>query len=701
MHITIEHINVRNLGPIQEINEDLRDFNLFYGPNEIGKTYVVEFIIQSIFRTKDWSIRPFKGQGNIKVSGIEDNITDFSPTSSKKIEDWFEEGSIGLPPEFSKLLVVKGAEMELRDKKEADKIILRRYLSSKEILDEVQSNIEYTTYEKANIENRTIIIDKRGPAKIREELKKEIKNIGDLNSDIEDKVMGGELKELTKKKEKLEKSKSKIERAKRHKAYQIHKEIENLKEKKKNIHEEKLDEASGMMKEYDIKNRELKTKKSNYNKLKEKAKHYEWLSGAIETHNNLISKTASKKPIDIYLGIFFVLIGLSALFTLFEFSILALGLILASIIPVVIYARKFNNYLSQKVEVKELENIEKEYKNRFGKEMSGLVGLKEQKKKKEEAYHEKRKEEKDIRELVKLVEDIKTKIIHYFKENFSAEVDENDWDDELIRLKKIRKKIRKKLDDKNTDLLKLNVEEDDYLKVEQQIEYDKNEWQETCEELEKTEKEIKKLEEEHGEIKEETVDLTKANYNDDWNIIISKLKEKRRKDIKRYKQITSKIEGSIAVMEVINELRETEDEKIKENLGSDVIQKPLKDITDRYNKYKLEDETLYLSDEFFDFPLNELSTGAQHQALIALRMGFASRILKDKNMFLIFDDAFQYSDYERRENLVEKISNLVRNGWQVIYFTMDDHIKDLLENKGKEFGKNYKYFELEDYVKIS
>ena len=63
-------------------------------------------------------------------------------------------------------------------------------------------------------------------------------------------------------------------------------------------------------------------------------------------------------------------------------------------------------------------------------------------------------------------------------------------------------------------------------------------------------------------------------------------------------------------------------------------------------------------------------------------MGFASIAMEGKTGFLILDDAFQHSDWHRRENLVERTLSFVKSGWQVFYFTMDDHIRDLFQNAG-------------------
>ena len=84
--------------------------------------------------------------------------------------------------------------------------------------------------------------------------------------------------------------------------------------------------------------------------------------------------------------------------------------------------------------------------------------------------------------------------------------------------------------------------------------------------------------------------------------------------------------------------------------------------------------------------LQEISTGAREQVLLSLRLGFAANLFKDDQLFLILDDAFQHSDWTRRKNLVQQMFQLASNGWQIVYFTMDDHIKGLFENTSLEIN---------------
>jgi uncharacterized protein YhaN len=84
-----------------------------------------------------------------------------------------------------------------------------------------------------------------------------------------------------------------------------------------------------------------------------------------------------------------------------------------------------------------------------------------------------------------------------------------------------------------------------------------------------------------------------------------------------------------------------------------------------------------------------MSTGAQEQAWLALRLGFASLNMEGQAAFLILDDAFQHSDWKRRPNMVTEVIRLAESGWQVFYFSMDDHISGLFRAAAKKLQVNF------------
>jgi len=147
---------------------------------------------------------------------------------------------------------------------------------------------------------------------------------------------------------------------------------------------------------------------------------------------------------------------------------------------------------------------------------------------------------------------------------------------------------------------------------------------------------------------------------------------------------------------VIQELREEENTRIASGLESAELTKPLHVITGCYKgiRHEVDRGLILITDEDGEYPLATVSTGAKEQAFLAMRIGFSSIIMKGQTAFLILDDAFQHSDWPRRTNLMDQVLSLVKSGWQVFYFTMDDHIRDLFLKAGEKVGDKFRSLEL-------
>jgi len=184
--------------------------------------------------------------------------------------------------------------------------------------------------------------------------------------------------------------------------------------------------------------------------------------------------------------------------------------------------------------------------------------------------------------------------------------------------------------------------------------------------------------------------------NLEWDDLIAALQDKRDNVSKEYRRLTAQILAHIQVTSVIEELHEQENARIAAGLQRSELTEPLRSLTGHYESVRLDSDRaeLFVVGQGGEFPLAGVSTGTQEQICIALRIGFASIALQGQPAFLILDDAFQHSDWSRREKLVAHTAELVRSGWQVFYFTMDDHIRKLFMQVGEPLGHRFAYREL-------
>jgi uncharacterized protein YhaN len=131
------------------------------------------------------------------------------------------------------------------------------------------------------------------------------------------------------------------------------------------------------------------------------------------------------------------------------------------------------------------------------------------------------------------------------------------------------------------------------------------------------------------------------------------------------------------VAEVLEGIRSVEDRQLKSTLNDSRVTDLIEKFTGgRYTRVVLDEAGLLIENDTESYALEQLSSGAREQVLLALRMGLASVVCGTRSLFLILDDAFQYSDWQRRDHLVLQAVQIVKSGWQVIYLTMDDDIRD-------------------------
>lgn len=693
MSLRIKEINVKNLGPIERLSAKLGAFNLIYGQNEKGKTYLVEFLVRSLFRnTKEWTLRAGTGSGKI-IAEAEGKTMTFSPSTAKKIEDLWEKTSPGLPPDFSRLLVVKGAEVDLSTRSGGiDKAVLKKYLSSKEILDAIDDRIP-KTIQKADIEQSIIRGNKQGELRTREELADRMKKIGQLFYQIDRGYSGGRKTLLEDKMVSLEIRLNDLERAKRHLAFRLSENLKRLEKSNQRLSDEILMEARETLRIYKQKLEEYKQKKEKQLEAEEKSRHHEWLSSASSIYQEYLEREPVRQPLVFLIVGILMLVGAGVL-TMLDRPLYALGALAGLVISMFLYIQKIRGRALRSAESAELEKLEKEYRERFGEELTGLAIIRERLHHMDEDYGRARLLKDQLYGELRTIESLKLKLTDQIAELCGQKIEPEDWEQAIRRLGEKKQELRQKSKEMNVRLASLNVDASDFEKESPGTDYSQQAYQECREAMESVERKIEEENRNLYTLKQRICDQTGDDFAIRWDTLIQNLREKQIEVTEEYKKKTAEVLGKIIVHRVLQGLQRDEDSKIIDGLQSDYIMKPLELLTHRYTEVKLEEDTLKVSDAFHDFRLEELSTGAREQVLLALRIGFAMKLLKQESLFLILDDAFQYSDWERRVWLMDMMVRLAGEGWQIIYFTMDDHIKQLFESKGKSFGREFKLYSL-------
>lgn len=710
MSINITRINLSNFGPLKDQVMELGKLNLIYGPNESGKTFLTEFILQSIFKypkISNWPLREIPGQGKVYLSGLEKEETEFSPKSRMKIEDFWADNSPGLPTNMARLLVVKGGELSLvQSNKETNLSFLKNVISQDILFEQLLSNIP-KTIQKAEIKEGEIIGENRGDIRLRKDILDSLKRLKRLINDIGSVFSFGEIQvkeqELNQIKEKIETQ----EAAKKYHAYLLDSDIEAL--QKKLIPDDDLEILRDDLNNFYNSISQLEKWKTELQEKNKIIQNFLWLGQAIRSWE-IMGLETTKRPILSILIISLVLfsLGFSAgLIRIFLDLIRSIGVwnIIISILSLVfllgslgfagLYMFRLNHWANSISCSTEREAIIEEFTNRFNMRVRCLTDLKTHLESIRNEYINVDSLPGKISELEKDQENLSIKIGDRFTELVDYGYEDKDWQNYFQEIKKDQKELKRLVDAKNLELARLNIPKEDYVSCPFFEPYDEGKLAELL--LEKARK-VREFEEINSKLRDLKVRACQEVEEDlivDWSQIIDKIQSKQEKYVEEYKNVTAKIIGEIAISRILQDLQVEEEEKIRRGLQTKEIENILSKITQHYGSVDFFEDGLLIKGDYSNYILDDLSSGTKEQVYLAIRMGFASKLAGGDPLFMILDDAFQHSDWNRRDRLIDVVFELVELGWQFTYLTMDDHIRNSFKKLGeKKLGKEFHYFQL-------
>jgi len=710
MGIYIDRINLQNYGPLGNRELDFGKLNLIYGLNESGKTFLTEFILQSVFKypsASKWQMRNVPGQGKVILSGLERGPVEFSPKIKRKIEDYWVESAPGLPTNMARLLFVKGGELTLiSTENESNKHFLKSVLSQEVLIERILKKIK-RTIQKAQIVDRNIDGESRGDIGNRNKIKEQLLGIDRLLEDIEENYSWGRLFEKRQELEALIEKMKVQEKAKRYYAFTLNDEIN--KTQTKIISEDVLEMLRDDLKEYARVKGEIQSLKNRIEEERSIVDNYSFLDQAVSTWESLGLESNQKPALfwqiaAIIMFLFGLVCSLIQLFLLIlesnngwiwllpAFSIV---FILFGISFTILYLIKLNKWEKTILNSSEREAIKAEYKDRFRKSIRGLTDLRTDRENLRDKNIELTSLPSKITELEGSNQARFIKIDRVLSTLNPDCVDSSEWEKCLLEIKKSQDTYKDRLEKNKIRLAALNVDEENYLTNPAEEEYNHDQSSRYVEDKNSIQEEIAHIESELDRLKVRAYQETQDKLDTDWLEVLNNIRVKREDLLKEYKQITAKIVGEIATKEVLFTIQKEEDEKINRGLQTKELSDILKIVTGRYESIDLSDDKLLIRGAVENFYLDELSTGAREQILLALRMAFASKLAGGEPLFMILDDAFQHTDWERREQLFEAVFRLVDAGWQMTYLTMSDQIRDrFIELGRKRLGNEFVFYPL-------
>lgn len=695
MPASIQAIRVKNLGPIDEIDWTLGPVNVVYGHNEKGKTCLVEFLLRSLFRSAgDWPLREIAGAGRVLVEGIDGEVTEFSPDSGRKLEDYWEDQDLGYPPDLARLLVVKGAELEMaRDVAGGvNRAVVRQYLSQTAVLESIKGEIQKTIYQ-ATIENGEIVGASMGRLKDRLGFMQERDDLGNLVRKINQDFTSGRLASLERQEADLEERLRKQQLAKRHLAYQLQERQKGIRDQ---IKDYPLDELNTLEKNLEALDRLRETeerKQEQANSLADAAGDFAWLKQTLDTLREHPGVGEAPSYWWLVLSVLSLLGGSVAAY--FQQPIIAAAAAAAGMGLAWWYVRKWTHWQEVRPDEETRADLLQTFQNRFDQEAADepamrakLEELREQASRYSILQEELEDGKRDQREMA-------SQIRNQFRRFKRTALTPEEWGLAAAGLREERKELESRESSLELELARLNVSTEDVIPEDVGVTYEAAEVSGLEDQLLNVRADIEEEKQRIAEVQASIRRHTGAHPGARWNELLQELQAAYDEKADAYRSLTATILGQNLIAHALEEMLAEEDDNIKARLQSELVKEPLKAITGRYDRVEMVGDQLLISDAYQSFPLDELSTGAQEQVLLALRMAFAAQLLGDERLFLILDDAFQYADWERREWLVNQMVELGKNGWQILYFTMDDHLLGLFEKRGKRsFKDSFQSFRL-------
>ncbi len=334
-----------------------------------------------------------------------------------------------------------------------------------------------------------------------------------------------------------------------------------------------------------------------------------------------------------------------------------------------------------------LKELREEFRKRFHRELSDIATLNMVRDELESVHtrHDNLRESAEKLELE--LRDSREKIDSTMYLHAGDQVPEEEWDETMDGIRSSRRELLDRISEMRSQLSSLNVQPDSYLALSPGTEWDQKEFLDLRDRLTAVKQE---LETERKNLEKLKFDIASAvNTNSrDIRELIEALENRRGEVAASHAEAVAEILAGNCVYRAVSQYRNQENSRLEDALGSPEVINPLYGLTGRYNGLRLNEkgEINLRMKEGGEYPLFRLSSGAAEQVYMALRTGFA-RLTLGSPAFLLLDDAFQHSDWIRRKNLVAHILEMVKGGWQIFYFTMDDHIKKLFSGLGRELGE--------------
>jgi hypothetical protein len=685
--IQIQRVELSGCGPLTGFQEELGPFTLVYARNERGKTTLVENLLAALFRDRRDGLYPalrkgLVGSARVMVAGLSPGIEVFTTAGRRRLEDLLggKTAATGLPPALLQLLVVKGAESEIvRQRGGVTLGFLKSLLSSKRVYARVEKNLPgelgYT-----RLEDGVLVADRRtGAFKSFEETRDRLRSLEEAAGEFYATLSETERSSLERRRRLLVQQRERLHAARRHTAYTLSCRIAALEEEVDRVPEGRISELAEGVRERARLQEELRQGEEEGRRARSLEEKARWLEGARERYERCLARTVNRpQRVGLLLAAAFLLAALAAYFAAPVLLLPALALSAAGFTLALLATFLFPGGQTPEAARVELQRLREEFSRRFGAPLGSAA----------EFSVQKSALDRELGAVQTLLQELERKRLRLRELGATVrqallavdrkDAPEESWPALVQELRRSGAEQERHLERTRERLRGLGVEESDFLALDPGLEYSREREEQLANELRQLEEQLQLQSQQSESIRgrlSEHIGWEAARAGS-LETVAGALEGRRQEYLCSMRESLATMIAGHVVAGALSELQREEDRAIEEALNRRGAAELLHRLTGRYDRLQILGEELYVGNDREAFPLAELSTGAREQVLLALRLGLARMLSGREGLFLVLDDAFQYSDWQRRDSLVEQAVEVVRAGWQVIYLTMDDDLRD-------------------------
>lgn len=702
MAVHISRLEIDSCGPIRRLHETLAPLTLVYGGNERGKTTLVENIIAALFRERKETLVPSVragalGSARVHVTGLGRRAEVFTPLDKRKrLDELLLTGNPSLPVSLFGLLVVRAGETELAAARGArgaggahgglDKDLLQGLLSRQQTWQQIAvglpGELAYTRLEAGRLTAQRRI----GGHKSYEEAQSRLQSLAALADELSASLSATGLLALRARQTHLAQSRERQARARRHSAFCLARRIRAAEAELARLDRQLLERLSAQVRDHDRLHRELAA--AGGQDLAALEADARWLD---EAQRGWTQGSSVRRPsllnLSLALCLLFLLGAIASSLWQPGLLPLALGLSLTAALLGLLAARR-----RQPGADGERVALRQQFQQRFGRALATSADFAAARSELDRRLGAAQRSQGDRRriedQLSALGADIRAALARLQPpsaggedatrgEDAARDEDARGWAAAASELSERRRSLELEVRGLRERLGGLAVHESDYLEQDPGVPWSREAESALAAEAHSLEQALTEAEAEAAALRQRAAAHLGPAFAGQRRVeeLAAALETRRVEEERSARAGLAALIAGHVVQEVLADFRQAEDQELERELNSPHLSGLLARLTGRYDRLRLEGERLLVGNAEESYDLREMSTGAREQVLLALRLGLAAALCGREPLFLLLDDAFQHSDWQRRSGLVEQAVAAVREGWQVICFTMDDDIR--------------------------